>query len=88
MTTQRKTAPTRLIGAAAKPQRRNVTPRKSYIAEMVARAIDDEEKAGTAKEDLRLLPPLERNRRLRAHLKRRRLSDISDREFRKVFNGR
>ena len=39
---------------AAKPQRRNIMPRKSYIAEMVARAIDDEEKAGTSRRDLRL----------------------------------
>jgi hypothetical protein len=72
----------------AKPQRRKVTPRKSYIAEMIARAIEDEEKAGTSKEDLRLLRPWDRNARLRVHLERRRLSYVSDREFRKVFNGR
>ena len=74
--------------ANAKPQRRNVTPRKSYIAEMVARAIADEVEAGTSEKDLRLLQPWDRNARLRTHLARRRLSYVSDREFRKVFNGR
>ena len=80
------------IDAPPKPVRRNPPPRQSHHKLMIRRAIDDEIRNGMSEEDLRILPPRERKDRLCKHLVNRKLileaDEISDRAFRRYFNGR
>jgi hypothetical protein len=65
--------------------------RRGY-ALLIERAIEEEVKAGTSREDIAILRPVDRNARLHGHMHKLRLiperEKLPDRALRQYFNGR
>ena len=77
------------LQADNRPERRS--RRRGYAA-LIERAVAEEVKAGTSREDIEILRPCDRNARLNAHMHRLRLipadEKLPDRVLRLFFNGR
>jgi hypothetical protein len=67
-------------------------PQRRGYARLIERAIAEEMKLGTSREDISILRPADRNTRLLKHMHNLRLIPkcemLPDRAFRQFFNGR